>query len=282
VGCVVAWYTFPWLTAVIFGIIFGAGAGRLVGDLLGAVGWSSVLGAVASLIVGDMLCCPTTGAVTGLMAGAVLALKGRPIAVPSRPGFAFVGRVALLAVAYAAVCWLSVEACSDCLPRDVGMASQFGDGHRPMYPTGPDTITVGKALFRLGAYRWNGVIVDRWGREIRFIWIPGEHPRGEKYERKANEVYRELQQLKRHYTVVEMFSWQPCRSDRKSCHYIARSHSWKHVPAPSRPGRSVSLPPSSCAHLVPMNWSLVSLLPMARLSRPLDSARGPGADWFAC
>jgi hypothetical protein len=208
VGCVVAWFAVPWIPAVIIWTVVGAGAGRLIGHLLGVVGWSFLLGAVLGFVVGDVVKYPGTGAAIGAVAGFALAVglvfSRRYPANSKRVLFTLSISVPILGAIDGIAMVQRVDACSDCLPRDVSLTTTFGDGGTPG-PGLASFITVRRALVRLGAYCSNGVIVDRWGREIRFIRIPGEHAAGEKYERRVNEVFQTLRELKRHYTVVEMY-----------------------------------------------------------------------------
>jgi hypothetical protein len=202
-GSVAAWFLLPYIWAIALWALIGAIAGTSFGKALGAVGWSSLFGATGGVLFGDLLYWPLTGAGAGLIAGLVLALKGRPFAIPWPPRFARVSGIVLCAAVYVAACWLRVEACADCLPDHLTLATQFGDCGTPVVGGPGVFITVQRALFRVGAYCSNGKLVDRWGREVRFYRIPGEGPKGKNRNYWAmNEHIKELQ---KDYTVIEMF-----------------------------------------------------------------------------
>jgi hypothetical protein len=204
VGCVVAWFTVPWIPAVIIWTAVGAGVGRLIGHLLGVIGWSSLLGTVLGFVVGDMVNYPGTGAAIGAVAGFALAVGlvfwRRPPANSKCVLFTLSISAPILGAMDGIAIVQRVDACSACLPRHVSLTATFGDGGTPG-PGLASYISVRQALVRLGAHCSNGVIVDRWGREVRFMWIPGEHAAGKTY----NHLFQELEELKRHYTVVEMY-----------------------------------------------------------------------------
>jgi hypothetical protein len=105
--------------------------------------------------------------------------------------------------------WQNVEACGPYLPEYLSLDTEFCEG----YIASDKRTTIRQKLARLGAYCRDGRIYDRDGREIRFYamrsGITGKGHSPEKQQRLDEEVAEHNAKailLKRHYTVVEMWS----------------------------------------------------------------------------
>jgi hypothetical protein len=106
-----------------------------------------------------------------------------------------------------------VEACGPYLPKDLGLDMPFCERYEDRWAWPKKTITVREKLIQLHARCQDGVIRDRWGKEIRFAWMPNYPPmlpanlkQQQEWDKIREDRLKEIEELGKHYRVIEMWT----------------------------------------------------------------------------